>query len=256
MPDVQPSQIPASSSVGAASPESDATEFMTQFLERLRTESLKNQLQIVAELAAAGESGLTVLMRFLQERQACTAGLIEGKVYQTLVEQTNQPLVQEFLTTRFPQGIVPLRSERGVDYLPLQRLLAQQDFQAADRLTLENLCQLAGPTAVQRKWLYFTEVEKFPITDLQTIDRLWRVHSLGRFGFSVQRELWLGTGKNWDKLWPQIGWRDGNTWTRYPQEFIWDLSAPKGHLPLSNQLRGVRVIAALLTHPAWEDYNG
>jgi hypothetical protein len=29
------------------------------------------------------------------------------------------------------------------------------------------------------------------------------------------------------------------------------LTAPVGHLPLSNQLRGVRVMEALLCHPAW-----
>jgi GUN4-like len=67
----------------------------------------------------------------------------------------------------------------------------------------------------------------------------------------VQRELWLSVGKNWEKLWTQIDWKNGNNWTRYPQGFTWDLSAPKGHLPLSNQLRGVRVMAALLSHPAW-----
>ncbi|MEO8890989.1 MAG: GUN4 domain-containing protein, partial [Coleofasciculaceae cyanobacterium] len=33
--------------------------------------------------------------------------------------------------------------------------------------------------------------------------------------------------------------------------FIWDLSAPRGHLPLSNQLRGVRPFAALMGHRAW-----
>jgi hypothetical protein len=105
--------------------------------------------------------------------------------------------------------------------------------------------------AVQRKWLYFSEVENFPIADLQTINTLWFIHSQGKFGFSVQRELWLSLSKNWEKLWPKIGWKTGNNWTRYPHEFTWDLSAPRGHLPLSNQLRGVRVIASLLSHPAW-----
>jgi GUN4-like len=61
----------------------------------------------------------------------------------------------------------------------------------------------------------------------------------------------LGLSKNWENFWSKIGWKNGNTWTRYPNEFIWDLSAPKGHLPLSNQLRGVRVIASLFSHPAW-----
>jgi hypothetical protein len=147
--------------------------------------------------------------------------------------------------------IVLLKSERNIDYSPLETLLKAQDFQAADKMTLEKLCELAGVEAIQRKWLYFTEVENFPLTDLQTIDKLWRNYSEGKFGFSVQREIWLSLGKNWEKLWPKIGWKTGNNWTRYPNEFTWDLSAPKGHLPLSNQLRGVRVMASLLSHPAW-----
>jgi hypothetical protein len=155
------------------------------------------------------------------------------------------------------QGIAPAGdsvlalSPGSIDYTPLQTLLSQQDFLEADKLTLQNLCELAGVGALQRKWLYFTEVNLFSIADLQTIDRLWLTYSEGKFGFSVQRNLWLGVGKNWDKFWPKIGWKTGNTWTRYPAEFIWDLSAPKGHLPLTNQLRGVRVMEALLTHPAW-----
>jgi len=144
-----------------------------------------------------------------------------------------------------------LHSDRGIDYEPLQTLLTQQQFQAADQLTLQKLCELAGPAAVQRKWLYFSEVDSFPITDLQTVDQLWLTHSQGKFGFSVQRKIWLSLGKNWEDLWPKIGWKTGNSWTRYPQEFTWDLTAPSGHLPLSNQLRGVRVIYSLLTHPAW-----
>lgn len=144
-----------------------------------------------------------------------------------------------------------LQSDRGIDYSLLQQLLSEQNFQAADQLTLQKLCELAGPGAVQRKWIYFTEVEGFPVTDLRTLDHLWLTYSNHRFGFSVQRELWLSVGKNWEKFWPKIGWKAGNNWTRYPHEFTWDLSAPKGHLPLSNQLRGVRVIAALLAHPAW-----
>ncbi len=144
-----------------------------------------------------------------------------------------------------------LPSDAGIDYAPLQQLLAEQNFQAADQLTLQKMCELAGPAAIERKWLYFTEVQQFPDTDLQTINDLWLTHSDGKFGFSVQREIWLGVGKNWDKFWAKIGWKTGNQWTRYPNGFTWDLSAPKGHLPLSNQLRGVRVIASLLAHPAW-----
>ena len=248
MPDLAAADL-AVSDLAAADLANGASDFMTSFLERLSSESLKNQSQLLEDLATS-EAGLAVLMRFLQERQSAPAGIIEGKVYQKLLQAS--PQTQAFLQAQFPQGIVPLASERNINYAPLQALLAQQAFEAADRLTIETLCELAGAMALQRKWLYFTEVAGFPVTDLQTIDKLWRLHSGGKFGFSVQRELWLGAAKNWEKLWYQIGWKDGNRWTRYPQEFTWSLEAPRGHLPLSNQLRGVRVIAALLAHPAWE----
>lgn len=218
--------------------------------ESLITGSLPVQQQIISQLANLGHEGLDVLMEFLQKRSHSFPNWIDGEAYQILYK-SDAPKVKEFLLSDFPEGIVPLKSERGINYHPLQQLLVIQDFQAADRMTIQKLCELAGPSAVQRKWLYFTEVENAPILDLQTINNLWFIHSQGKFGFSVQREIWLSLARNWDKFWPKIGWKSGNNWTRYPHQFTWDLSAPKGHLPLSNQLRGVRVIASLLSHPAW-----
>lgn len=217
---------------------------------KFKSGSEKAQLQIIPELVSAGDEGLEVLMEFLAQGRSSPASCVDGKAYQALLS-ANSKAATEFLQTYFPKGILPLHSERSIDYTQLQQLIAAQDFQAADRLTLQKLCELAGATAVKRKWLYFTEVENFPITDLQTINSLWFVYSEGRFGFSVQREIWLSLGKNWEKLWPKIGWKAGNNWTRYPNEFTWNLTAPRGHLPLSNQLRGVRVISSLLSHPAW-----
>lgn len=250
MPDVPPSNANAPETL---SDEQKATDFMNDLLDRLKSESSRNPVQLVKQLAETGTVGQEALMNLLLERRS-QVGLIEGTAYQILYQGlfgAESPTIQAFLQTHFPQGVVPLRSERNVDYVPLQQLLAKQDFQAADQMTLENLCQLTESQAAQRKWLYFTEVERFPITDLQTINMLWFVHSEGRFGYSVQREIWLGLGKDWEKLWAQIGWKSDNNWTRYPNEFTWSLEAPRGHLPLSNQLRGVRVINSLLSHPAW-----
>ncbi|BBD57642.1 GUN4 domain-containing protein [Nostoc sp. HK-01] len=218
--------------------------------QRLIAGSLQVQQQIIPQLAELGNEGLEVLREFLLKRRESPATWIDGKAYQVLYN-SDAPNAREFLQTNFPEGIVPLKSDAGINYKPLQQLLAAQDFQAADRMTIEKMCEVAGPTAVKRKWLYFTEVDNFPVTDLHTINNLWLVHSEGKFGFAVQREIWLSLGKNWDNFWPKIAWKDGNNWTRYPNSFIWDLSAPKGHLPLSNQLRGVRVIASLFAHPAW-----
>lgn len=231
-------------------PVTEDSSQIAELTRQLQSSTEKKQLQTIPELVAIGEAGLEVLSNYLKERQTTPANIITGLVYQALYD-ADTANTQEFLQTNFPTGIVPLQSEKGIDYRSLQQLLVKRDFQSADRLTLEKLCELAGPAAQEKKWLYFSEVEKFPITDLQTINNLWFIHSQGKFGFSVQRELWLSLSKNWEKLWVLIGWKTGSNWTRYPHEFTWNLDAPKGHLPLSNQLRGVRVIASLLSHPAW-----
>jgi hypothetical protein len=218
---------------------------------QLTTGNEKAQLQAAIALSAAGAVGDQVLQSFLLKRRAnqTPVAVIDGRCYELLLLANAES--QAFLQQHFPSGVVPLKSEASIDYGPLQRLLAEQKFLDADRVTLQKMCEMAGAAAIKRKWLYFSEVEGFPATDLRTINDLWLVHSEGKFGFSVQRQLWLSVGKNWEALWPKIKWKAGKTWTRYPGEFIWDLSAPKGHLPLSNQLRGVQTINALLCHPAW-----
>ncbi|MBD0336732.1 MAG: GUN4 N-terminal ARM-like repeat domain-containing protein [Cyanobacteria bacterium Co-bin13] len=234
----------------SSSPAASSGDALENLRQQLRAESLKKQLSAIHELVGIGDEGIELLQQVLLERQEQPPEILDGKIVQVL-HATQKPEVHEFLQTHWPQGRVPMPSECGIDYSALQALLVAQSFEAADRLNMQKLCELAGPDAARRKWLYFTEVEQFPATDLQTLDTLWRLYSEGKFGFSRQREIWLGQGQNWDKLWTRIAWRNETTWTRYPNEFIWDLSAPDGHLPLSNQLRGVRVMASLLAHPAW-----
>jgi GUN4-like/ARM-like repeat domain, GUN4-N terminal len=228
------------------------SEEISKLASQFWSESEKKQLEMIPALAQAGEAGLSVLMDFLTATPTEPVNLVAGKAYQ-LLYQADSDQTREFLQTRFPTGCVPLRSARGIDYRLLQELLAKQDFQTADSLTRQKLCELAGEGAIARKWVYFTEVEAFPDEDLQTIDALWRVHSEGKFGFSVQRKLWISVGGDFPKLWPKIGWKSGNDWTKYPEGFIWSLEAPIGHLPLLNQLRGVRVTASLFSHPAWTE---
>jgi hypothetical protein len=209
----------------------------------------KSQLALLAGIDVIDDSALEFLKSLLPKDGAWPT-IIQGKVFQLLYEN---PVGKEFLAAYFPAGIVPLKSTAGVDYQELQQLLVDRQWQAADKLTNLKLCELAGPVALQRQWLYFTDPKSIPVADLQVIDRLWVVHSEGQFGFSVQREIWVASKKNWDKFWPKIGWKKELAWTRYPGSFTWDLAAPRGHLPLSNQLRGVRTMAALMVHPAWDN---
>ena len=223
-------------------------------LEQFRSETEKKQLQLIPQIANDGEAGLALLMSFLEAEKQSPPNLAISKAYEIL-DQASTTKTVEFLQTYFPQGILPLKSERNIDYTKLQKRLMAQDFQQADIETRLKLCELAGERAIRSKWLYFTEVERFPISDLYTINSLWWLHSEGKFGFSVQRKLWLSLGKDFAKLWPKIGWKTGNQWTKYPSEFTWSLSAPPGHLPLLNQLRGAQVIKALFAHPVWSEFS-
>jgi hypothetical protein len=241
------------------------TAFMTNLdnSQALREEFLaateKQQLSMIDTLSLTA-SGQQVMQSVLQDHKSNSSEVfskygainaVAAKAYQALYN-LKDPEIQNFLADLFPTGIVPLKSDLNVDYRSLQQLLVEQNFLEADKLTNLKLCELAGETSLARKWIYFTEVNGLPATDLRTLNALWLAHSNGRFGYSVQRELWISVGRDWIKLWAKILWKDGNNWTRYPGSFDWTIDAPRGHLPLSNQLRGVRVITSLLTHPAWD----
>ena len=141
-------------------------------------------------------------------------------------------------------------SDEQINYDELQLKLLEQKFEDADRLTSSYLRKLAGKLAENRGYVFYSEVNSMSAADLQTIDRLWTIYSNGKFGFSIQAKILKSVGKRYELLWPKIGWKNDGYWTRYPSSFIWSLDAPEGHMPLINQLRGVRLMDSILRHPA------
>lgn len=171
-----------------------------------------------------------------------------GTLVQLLANAADQGLRQAF-EARYPDGWLATSSGAGIDYAPLQQHLIRLELEQADRVTSSLLRRLAGPAAEKRGYVYYSEVPGMPAVDLETIDRLWVCYSRGRFGFSVQGRLLQACGGQWERLWPRLGWKQAGIWTRYPASFTWSLDAPEGHMPLINQLRGVRLMDALLSHP-------
>tara|TARA_A100001035_G_C27772974_1_gene497378 strand:+ start:120 stop:839 length:720 start_codon:yes stop_codon:yes gene_type:complete len=141
-------------------------------------------------------------------------------------------------------------SNENINYDGLQLMLLEQKFEDADRLTSSFLRKLAGKLAEKRGYVFYSEVKNISGIDLQTIDRLWHIYSNGKFGFSNQAIILKSVGKKYELLWPKIGWKNEGIWTRYPNSFCWSLEAPDGHMPLVNQLRGVRLMDSILRHPA------
>jgi hypothetical protein len=218
-----------------------------QLLERFSAGSARARRSLIANLEERRSELLPLIEERLDGFDATGDDWAAGFLLQLLAADGERG---EALRRRYPEGWLAAPSAAGLDYAPLQDRLLHQDFEAADRLTSEHLRQLAGEPARRRGYVYFSEVPRFPDADLESLDRLWLVYSRGRYGFSVQGRLLAACGGRWEELWQRLGWKREGVWTRYPNGFTWSQQAPEGHLPLVNQLRGVRLIDALLHHPA------
>lgn len=220
-----------------------------QLLDRFLGGSSRQRRSLLPQLEERQSELLPLLPDALNSLDATGEDWAAGTFIQWLMRGQEPSLKQAFLD-RHPSGWLAVSSAAAIDHAPLQRHLMELEFEAADRLTSEILRQLAGPDAVKRGYVFYSEVAAMPSVDLESLDRLWIVYSQGRFGFSVQGRLLRACGGQWERLWPRLGWKQDGRWTRYPGSFTWSLAAPDGHMPLVNQLRGVRLMDALLQHPA------
>ena len=139
-----------------------------------------------------------------------------------------------------------LYSERGIDYTGLSELLEAEKWKEADQETGRVMCQAVEGRS--RSSLRVEDIDNFPCEDLSIINQLWLHYSAGRFGFSVQREIYnsLGeTGEYFDLSWFQfcqrVGWCYRSEWEIWIcvsySDLIWSLNAPRGHLPVVLPLR-------------------
>lgn len=146
-----------------------------------------------------------------------------------------------------------LASAMGIDYTALRDMMASGDFKAADAETRRLLIEIAGEAARKRGWIYFAEVKRMPEDDMNTVENLWQHYSKGKFGFVAQRKIWRQSRSEFAKFAEEVSWFTDKWKNRnWPDEFIYDLTAPVGHLPLTNCIRGSQVLEELLNHPAFE----
>ena len=138
--------------------------------------------------------------------------------------------------TTYSHGGLNLVSEVGADYTKLRDLLVARKFKDADQETTRLMLWVA--CREKEGWLDPESIDEFPCEDLRTIDQLWVQNSNGRFGFSVQKEIYNQVGKDFDKFADQVDWSVAGKW-KSQEELIFEMRAPKGHLPyLSRRLGG------------------
>ena len=129
-----------------------------------------------------------------------------------------------------------------VIFQKLEALLKAGKWRDADLETWELMKKLTKRE--QEGWLRLEDVKNFPRQELRKMDQLWVKYSNGKFGFSVQKQIWLELGgkldgePDWDTLWKlgsRVGWRKNNEWLSY-DSYTFSTNALPGHLPRA--LRG------------------
>lgn len=159
-----------------------------------------------------------------------------------------------------------LLSEKGVDYTRLRDLLKAGNWKEADRETLAVMLKVSGRE--QEGWLSSESIDKFPCTDLRTIDQLWVKYSNGHFGFSVQKRIWENVGKDYEYFSDRVGWRKNTSnrrwqggiqikeWLRY-SDLTFTKNSPQGHLPATNYRRFINTydLSRIFSSLAWRLVN-
>lgn len=117
-------------------------------------------------------------------------------------------------------------------YATLEQLLQTQKWREADQETYRLMITTMGKEEGQ--WLNSDDLKTFPTEDLQMLDLLWVRYSDGKWGFSVQKQIWedCGSLKDYDEFKKtfcnRIGWTNNGTW----QEPKYDLqNSLDGGLP-------------------------
>ncbi|MFM6671431.1 MAG: GUN4 domain-containing protein [Dolichospermum sp.] len=168
-----------------------------------------------------------------------TPGFVLAKSQSMTLQESTYTKEQRTYITQTPK--LSQRKRGRLIYRRLETLLKAQNFREADLETYR--VTLAVVNRESEGWLRVEDIENFPCKELRTIDNLWLKYSQGKFGISVQQEIYKNLGgtrnrfnlKVWESFGDRIGWRsvgggryDG--WLSY-SDLNFSLSAPTGQLP-------------------------
>ncbi|BAZ83114.1 GUN4 domain-containing protein [Sphaerospermopsis kisseleviana CS-549] len=133
----------------------------------------------------------------------------------------------------------------------LEALLKAGKWRDADLETWNLMLKLTKRE--QEGFLRIEDLKNFPRQELRKMDQLWVKYSNGKFGFSVQKQIWLELGGKLDgeldldtfmKLGDRVGWRKNGDWLSYSR-YTFSTNALHGHLPRVDW-DGLRILFPLL----------
>ncbi|MBP0017847.1 MAG: GUN4 domain-containing protein [Cyanobacteria bacterium SBLK] len=124
-------------------------------------------------------------------------------------------------------------------YQWLEEYLQNGEWKKADEETYRVMLQTVGKK-MGKQYLSVSDIHNFPCEDLRIINQLWLDYSNNRFGFSVQKNIWLSVGGRpgeeynyelYEKYAQKVKWYDEKGDYVGSEKIIFRGDAPEGHLP-------------------------
>jgi hypothetical protein len=152
--------------------------------------------------------------------------------------QNNIPDNTQANTPRNTSKPSPSTESTPVIFQKLEALLKAGKWRDADLETWNLMLKLTKRE--QDGWLRVEDVKNFPRQELRKMDQLWVKYSNGKFGFSVQKQIWLELGgkldgkADWDTfefLGDHVGWRNPEWEVDSYDSYTFSTNALSGHLP-------------------------
>jgi GUN4-like/Caspase domain len=153
-------------------------------------------------------------------------------------------VASQFLGHQSPESSTsstPSPSTPTVDYSKLEGFLKAGQWKEADQETTHLILKVAN--AEQESYLDAARIQDFPCEVMSNIDRLWVDNSGGKFGFSVQKKIYIescgGTADGqYDETYEKaiscfttsVGWCTEVQCLNY-LDLTFNTQAPPGHLP-------------------------
>jgi hypothetical protein len=120
---------------------------------------------------------------FTKDNQLLTGENIES-VHRALIKVLSKSNTQQELKKQVSQSLTQHL------YAQLEYFLKTKNWEAADGQTFKLMLNISK---MEGTLIDYADIDTFSCPDLQRIDKLWVSNSDKRFGFSVQKEIWIST---------------------------------------------------------------
>ncbi len=188
-----------------------------------------NRIEVIQQALNYGKKGTDFLLEVMKNDDSWE---VKDVAYELLLSKDSELAKSSGYidTTNIPQA-----------FLKLNSLLQAQNFKEADEETRKIVLTVAKRE--KERWLWIEDAEKFPCKELRSIDQLWLKYSRGKFGISVQQQIYQSLGgtkeyneKVWESMGDRVGWRQAGNWLKagnwlYYYQLNFTQTAPSGHLP-------------------------